>query len=179
MQGFEPVTFQSRVRRSNHWAIPAPMSWLIKEILNKVEGVAEWGRFARLRFRISVGAPVFLWIPWISIGDTDYLSMPLVYLSLLFQWAMAMRKEEEEKRGGQFWTTVPAFPFPFLPLPEPCTTCKLTDERFNFCGWTAIHISTIDARHFDLSTRFGSRKSKNIDLSLIKFCPCEMRSIQV
>ena len=24
-QGFEPATFQSRVRRSNHWAIPAPM----------------------------------------------------------------------------------------------------------------------------------------------------------
>ena len=23
-QGFEPVTFRSRVRRSNHWAIPAP-----------------------------------------------------------------------------------------------------------------------------------------------------------
>ena len=26
-QGFEPATFQSRVRRSNHWAIPAPSSW--------------------------------------------------------------------------------------------------------------------------------------------------------
>ena len=26
-QGFEPVTFQSRVRRSNHWAIPAPRSF--------------------------------------------------------------------------------------------------------------------------------------------------------
>ena len=26
-QGFEPATFQSRVRRSNHWAIPAPVSW--------------------------------------------------------------------------------------------------------------------------------------------------------
>ena len=25
-QGFEPATFQSRVRRSNHWAIPAPHS---------------------------------------------------------------------------------------------------------------------------------------------------------
>ena len=25
-QGFEPATFQSRVRRSNHWAIPAPGS---------------------------------------------------------------------------------------------------------------------------------------------------------
>ena len=24
LQGFEPATFQSRVRRSNHWAIPAP-----------------------------------------------------------------------------------------------------------------------------------------------------------
>ena len=26
-QGFEPATFQSRVRRSNHWAIPARMQW--------------------------------------------------------------------------------------------------------------------------------------------------------
>ena len=28
-QGFEPATFQSRVRRSNHWAIPAPPRALI------------------------------------------------------------------------------------------------------------------------------------------------------
>ena len=27
-QGFEPATFQSRVRRSNHWAIPAPSQLL-------------------------------------------------------------------------------------------------------------------------------------------------------
>ena len=27
-QGFEPATFQSRVRRSNHWAIPAPFAIL-------------------------------------------------------------------------------------------------------------------------------------------------------
>ena len=26
-QGFEPATFQSRVRCSNHWAIPAPLTW--------------------------------------------------------------------------------------------------------------------------------------------------------
>ena len=26
-QGFEPATFQSRVRCSNHWAIPAPISY--------------------------------------------------------------------------------------------------------------------------------------------------------
>ena len=28
-QGFEPATFQSRVRRSNHWAIPAPGTLLL------------------------------------------------------------------------------------------------------------------------------------------------------
>ena len=28
-QGFEPATFQSRVRRSNHWAIPAPRSKIL------------------------------------------------------------------------------------------------------------------------------------------------------
>ena len=28
-QGFKPATFQSRVRRSNHWAIPAPVTWII------------------------------------------------------------------------------------------------------------------------------------------------------
>ena len=27
LQGFELATFQSQVRRSNHWAIPAPLSW--------------------------------------------------------------------------------------------------------------------------------------------------------
>ena len=34
-QGFEPVTFQSRVRRSNHWAIPAPSSSLFACLLYK------------------------------------------------------------------------------------------------------------------------------------------------
>ena len=30
LQGFEPATFQSRVRRSNYWAIPAPWTGLRK-----------------------------------------------------------------------------------------------------------------------------------------------------
>ena len=30
-QGFEPVTFQSQVRRSNHWAIPAPRTFLFAQ----------------------------------------------------------------------------------------------------------------------------------------------------
>ena len=34
-QGFEPATFQSRVRRSNHWAIPAPLHsfWTSTQLL--------------------------------------------------------------------------------------------------------------------------------------------------
>ena len=32
-QGFEPATFQSRVRRSNHWAIPAPLSSELLQML--------------------------------------------------------------------------------------------------------------------------------------------------
>ena len=31
-QGFEPATFQSWVRRSNHWAIPAPGNYMGKEV---------------------------------------------------------------------------------------------------------------------------------------------------
>ena len=30
-QGFEPATFQSRVRCSNHWAIPTPSHWSIQK----------------------------------------------------------------------------------------------------------------------------------------------------
>ena len=32
-QGFEPATFQSRVRRSNHWAIPAPLSEKLSQMI--------------------------------------------------------------------------------------------------------------------------------------------------
>ena len=34
-QGFKPATFQSRVRHSNHWAIPAPRKWTPKKNLKK------------------------------------------------------------------------------------------------------------------------------------------------
>ena len=47
-QGFEPATFQSRVRRSNHWAIPAP-EWLDFE--NSVFVGSLWKR----QFPITVG----------------------------------------------------------------------------------------------------------------------------
>ena len=31
-QGFEPATFQTRVRRSNHWVIPAPSTQITSDI---------------------------------------------------------------------------------------------------------------------------------------------------
>ena len=37
-QGFEPATFQSRVRCSNHWAIPAPpLNWSVLARLSSAE----------------------------------------------------------------------------------------------------------------------------------------------
>ena len=40
-QGFEPATFQSRVRRSNHWAIPAP--WTRRAQLTSFNTLDNWG----------------------------------------------------------------------------------------------------------------------------------------
>ena len=48
-QGFEPATFQSRVRRSNHWAIPAPAAqkaWLSAFQLAAVIDVSQPRRLA-------------------------------------------------------------------------------------------------------------------------------------
>ena len=51
-QGFEPATFQSRVRCSNHWAIPAPLCWsnregsfYIRHVVNKIETSSVYVRF--------------------------------------------------------------------------------------------------------------------------------------
>ena len=45
-QGFEPATFQSRVRCSNHWAIPAPHVCVLS--VNRIcKGVWEWMRGER------------------------------------------------------------------------------------------------------------------------------------
>ena len=44
-QGFEPATFQSRVRRSNHWAIPAPYPplWCLPAFIAQTgAGIAQW-----------------------------------------------------------------------------------------------------------------------------------------
>ena len=40
-QGFEPATFQSRVRCSNHWAIPAPLADTASFLL-KIDGLCRW-----------------------------------------------------------------------------------------------------------------------------------------
>ena len=54
-QGFEPATFQSRVRCSNHWAIPAPLiDWLIDDRLySAILRSLEQTHCARILFYIS------------------------------------------------------------------------------------------------------------------------------
>ena len=54
LQGFEPPTFRSRVRRSNHWAIPAPVhtSGMFLTYL-------PWGiEYCETDFRLNGGRPV-------------------------------------------------------------------------------------------------------------------------
>ena len=54
LQGFEPATFRSRVRRSNHWAIPAPVhtSGMFLTYL-------PWGiEYCETGFRLNGGSPV-------------------------------------------------------------------------------------------------------------------------
>ena len=54
-QGFEPATFQSRVRRSNHWAIPAPID----------DTLHEWMAFYSVVFLISTKVMCLLhWHGW-------------------------------------------------------------------------------------------------------------------
>ena len=47
-QGFEPATFQSRVRCSNHWAIPAPLWFYMSDQLF----IHEWPAFYRAILKI-------------------------------------------------------------------------------------------------------------------------------
>ena len=75
LDGLEPATFQSRVRRSNHWVIPAPQ-WRGRvggrvggylRFLRALELIAEWGdcRFSRnLNIYLQCGNGVeMLWVP--------------------------------------------------------------------------------------------------------------------
>ena len=52
LQGFEPATFPSRVRRSNHWAIPTPhvMYTLFCQCLFFKSGQSVWNSFIFLTF---------------------------------------------------------------------------------------------------------------------------------
>ena len=79
-QGFEPATFQSPVRRSNHWAIPAPSKvWLtvfayiaLFSALEQTHGARMWfymsGYLFIARFWISTEV-VYLqrWLGWCHI----------------------------------------------------------------------------------------------------------------
>ena len=73
-QGFEPATFQSRVRRSNHWAIPAPCMCEVYAIID-------------IPRKLSKAVRCSCW--WCSmdsvyVGRPDCLSSALMSISRLF-----------------------------------------------------------------------------------------------
>ena len=71
-QGFEPATFQSRVRCSNHWAIPAP------------RGLIPWERvlvFININWRLSTERKSE---SWAAIGRRSILVMSINFLILVF-----------------------------------------------------------------------------------------------
>ena len=53
-QGFEPATFQSRVRRSNHWAIPAPKSCRLIQGISYPMCTDAWAWVWRDRMRMVI-----------------------------------------------------------------------------------------------------------------------------
>ena len=54
LQGFEPATFRSRVRRSNHWAIPAPV-----HTSGMFVAYLPWGiEYCGTDFRLNGGRPM-------------------------------------------------------------------------------------------------------------------------
>ena len=55
LQGFEPATFRSRVRRSNHWAIPAPNY-----------GYGPWLTWALCKACLETGMITKVWTPTYS-----------------------------------------------------------------------------------------------------------------
>ena len=78
-QGFEPATFQSRVRRSNHWAIPAPCTGSRTTLLFKLLAVIY--RFAELsRGEIETGQ-------WLSSRSC---CLPEVHTSLYITCAVCV-----------------------------------------------------------------------------------------
>ena len=86
-QGFEPATFQSRVRCSNHWAIPAPWFWFLST-LN-----ISW-------FLFITGCA----IQAISLVCLDgFISLYVVLLSVLSHMLMQHITWRGREREKKFW----------------------------------------------------------------------------
>ena len=75
-QGFEPATFQSRVRRSNHWAIPAPYNVWFKLI-----GLQD--------IILSLNCLTTLW-PWKMMKVTN-TGIELLQLLVTWPWCLVNR----------------------------------------------------------------------------------------
>ena len=132
-QGFEPATFQSRVRCSNHWAIPAPKTmgwtslpvlWVIHPAKNSLARKRETNQCntARLhqcntaRFSISatrLDSNSKRWFTTTFLQPLPYLVTPLgpencqltSSFVLVLAYAAQMKPESFESRRNSFFLT--------------------------------------------------------------------------
>ena len=93
-QGFEPATFQSRVRRSNHWAIPAPelCYWLM---------IAYIALFSALLSRLIVLACGSTWLTSFIARFCFWISTKVVYLQHWHGWLYVSLKGANMTSGDK------------------------------------------------------------------------------
>ena len=100
LQGFEPATFRSRVRRSNHWAIPAPRSPLTSH-----------HTYTRKHTRAPISPPSPVQIR-ITFSQLPIFSQKLSHFESLFS---PMPNSHQPPTPPQ------ASSICFLPVNDPCT----------------------------------------------------------
>ena len=114
LQGFEPATFRSRVRRSNHWAIPAPQ----RRALPPVLGMSG----ANSMFIMTINTFLTRWIPlcftlWGSKRYTRWMEKIMSTNSVNKTSQMLQRRRVILSKS------------PSLSLPPPSLLWQFTEQR--------------------------------------------------
>ena len=117
-QGFEPATFQSRVRRSNHWSIPAP--WHVASLtLHFSAWSVRWNcRAMRLSVTFRYNIPRFcntVRVAWNGGGESLVVRAPDLWLKGLGFESLLERRENFLLHGRLSVLTLIS-----VSVPPPC-----------------------------------------------------------
>ena len=141
-QGFEPATFQSRVRRSNHWAIPAPFYYYYY-----------WSLLysAILRSRADSLRSHVILHEWIAFHSAVFLNIHRsgVYLQRKHGWCHKKLLPSRRllctryNHLGAFCVHVTTISAPSVYTLQPSR--RLLCTRYNHLGAFCVHVTTISA----------------------------------